>query len=128
MPRGGPTGSPLWMHSNPAAQAAKQATTTIPIVVAVALDLVEQRLAESLARPGGNLTGLEIRPIELAGKRLELFKAAVPSIARVAVLVDPAWKAHAGIPSTIEREARALRVQLQRVEVISDDGSPKALT
>lgn len=112
----------LWMHSNPAAQAAKQATTTIPIVVGVAIDLVEQGLAESLARPGGNLTGLEIRPIELAGKRLELFKAAVPSIARVAVLVDPAWTAHASIPSTIEREARALGVQLQRVEV----GAPAA--
>ena len=112
----------LWTHSNPAALAAKQATTTIPIVVGVAIDLVETGLTESLARPGGNLTGLEIRPIELAGKRLELFKEAVPTIARVAVLVDPAWTAHASIPSTIEREARALGVQLQRVEA----GAPAA--
>src|SRR5436309_1557001 len=64
----------LWTHSNPGALAAKQATTTIPIVVGVATDLVAMGLTESLPRPGGNLTGLELRPVELAGKRLQLFK------------------------------------------------------
>jgi len=106
----------LWTHSNPGALAAKQATTTIPIVVGVAIDLVEIGLTESIARPGGNLTGLELRPVELAGKRLQLFKETVPTITRVAVLVDPAWTAHTSIPGIIEREARALGVQLQRVE------------
>jgi putative tryptophan/tyrosine transport system substrate-binding protein len=106
----------LWTHSNPGALAAKQATTTIPIVVGVAIDLVERGLTESLARPGGNLTGLELRPVELAGKRLQLFKETVPTITRVAVLVDPAWTASTSIPNAIASEARALGVQLQRVE------------
>ena len=78
----------LWTHSNPGALSAKQATTTIPIVVGVAIDLVGIGITESIARPGGNLTGLELRPVELAGKRLELFKETVPTITRVAVLVD----------------------------------------
>jgi putative ABC transport system substrate-binding protein len=112
----------LWTHSTPAALAAKQATSTIPIVLGVANDLVEQGLVESLERPGGNLTGLELRDVELMGKRLELFKEAVPTISRVAVLVDPSERAHAHVPSNIEAEAQALRVQLQRVEA----GDPEA--
>jgi putative ABC transport system substrate-binding protein len=106
----------LWTHSDAAAQAAARATTTIPIVVGLAIDLVQLGLVKSVARPGGNLTGLDMRPSELAGKRLELFKAAVPSISRVAVLVDPSYAVHAGLPKVIEPEARALGVQLQRVE------------
>jgi putative ABC transport system substrate-binding protein len=105
----------LWTHSTPAALAAKQATRTIPIVLGVANDLLEQDLVESLERPGGNLTGLELRDVELMGKRLELLKEAVPTISHVAVLVDPSERAHAHVPSHIEVEARALRVQLQRV-------------
>lgn len=107
----------IWLHSTPGAWAAKRATTTIPIVIGIAADLVEQGIVASLARPGGNLTGLEQRTSELAGKRLELLKEAVPTISRVAVLVDPAERAHAYIPSNIAREAHALGVQLQRVEV-----------
>ena len=112
----------LWTHSDAAAQAAGQATTTIPIVVGLAIDLVQLGLAKSVARPGGNLTGLDLRPIELAGKRLELFKAAVPTITRVAVLVDPSYTVHASIPTAVEREARALGVRLQPVEA----GTPAA--
>jgi putative ABC transport system substrate-binding protein len=106
----------LWTHSPTAAQAAKQATTTIPIVVGVTIDLVKQGLVESLARPGGNLTGMVHQDAELAGKRLELLKEALPRLSRVAVLVSPANPAHRGVPQHIEREARALGVQLQRVE------------
>ena len=106
----------LWLHSTPAAWAAKRATTTIPIVVAVASELVEQGLVASLARPGGNLTGLDFRTAELLGKQLELFKEAVPTITRVAVLVDPARADLVGVPSTMAQEALALGVQLQRVE------------
>ena len=75
-----------------------------------------------MARPGGNLTGLEHLGIQVAGKRLELLKEAVPTISRVAVLVDPAQAAHAEVPSNLAREAQALGVQLQRVEA----GAPAA--
>ena len=72
-------------------QAAKNATKTIPIVMTGAgIDPVEAGLIESLARPGGNVTGITLLSRELSGKRLELLKEAVPKIARVAVLYDPA--------------------------------------
>ena len=74
-----------------AVRAAKNATKTIPIVMMGAgLDPVEAGYVESLARPGGNVTGLTILNRELSGKRLELFKEAVPKLSRVAVLYDPA--------------------------------------
>ena len=74
-----------------AALAAKNATKTIPIVlVGVGIDPVEARLVESLARPGGNITGLTLLAVETAGKRLELFKEAVPKVKHIAVLYDPA--------------------------------------
>jgi ABC-type uncharacterized transport system substrate-binding protein len=73
------------------AGAAKNATKTIPIVVAgIGIDPVEVGLAESLARPGGNVTGITRLTTELGGKRLELLKDAVPKLARVAFLYDPA--------------------------------------
>jgi len=106
----------IWTHSIPGAQAAKQATTTIPIVVGVAGQLVDLGLVASLARPGGNITGLEHRDEEIMGKRLELLKEAVPKISRVAVLVDPNNPQHAGFPAIIEAEARFLKVQLRRIE------------
>ena len=72
-------------------RAARNATKTIPIVmVGTGSDPVEVGLIESLARPGGNLTGLTSFSRDLGGKRLELLKEAVPKIARVAVLYDPA--------------------------------------
>jgi putative ABC transport system substrate-binding protein len=106
----------IWTHSNAAALAAKQAITTIPVVMGVSQDLVELGVVASLARPGGNLTGLDLRVFERMGKRLELLKEAVPAVARVAVLVHPTDPLSKEVPHNIEREARALGVQLQRVE------------
>ncbi len=109
----------LWLHTNPAARAAKRATKTIPIVVAVSIGLVENGLVASLAKPDGNLTGLELPAGGVTGRRLELLKDAVPKISRVAVLVDPAWQGREGVPSNLEREARALGVQLLPVQASS---------
>ena len=79
------TGGSPWIR------AAKNATKTIPIVMVDSVsDPVEAGLVESLARPGGNVTGLTNLSRELGGKRLELLKEAVPKVARVAVLYDPA--------------------------------------
>jgi putative ABC transport system substrate-binding protein len=102
--------------STPGVLAATQATTTIPLVVRGAGALLEQGLVASLARPGGNLTGVETNPLGLDGKRLALLKEAVPPIARVAFLFNPAnpfW--HVQLPH-LEAEARALGLELQRVE------------
>ncbi|HEY7553721.1 MAG TPA: ABC transporter substrate-binding protein, partial [Candidatus Binatia bacterium] len=75
---------------DPWIRAAKNATKTIPIVmVGVGSDPVRAGFVESLARPGGNVTGITNIAIELSGKRLELFKEAVPKLSRVAVLYDP---------------------------------------
>ncbi|MEK6667044.1 MAG: ABC transporter substrate-binding protein [candidate division NC10 bacterium] len=74
----------------PAVQAARNVSSTIPIVFAVADDPVRSGLVASLARPGGNITGLATLALELSGKRLELLKEVVPGVSRVAFLVNPA--------------------------------------
>ena len=108
---------------DPGIRAAKNATKTIPIVMVNSPnDPVAAGYVESLARPGGNVTGLTLLTRELGGKRLELLKEAVPKIARVAVLYDP------GIPGIVREvkealpvAARALRLTLQPWEVRSAD-------
>ena len=104
--------------------AAKNATKTIPIVmVGLGPDPVEAGYVESLARPGGNVTGITLLLRELGGKRLELLKEGVPKLVRVAVLYDPA-----NLPSVIEVKdvlpvaARALRLTLQPWEVRAAEG------
>ena len=98
-----------------AARAAKAATTTIPIVFAVSSDPVGAGLVESLARPGGNATGLSNIVGELSGKQLELLKAAVPKMSRVGVLNNPINSGPALIGT--RAAASALGVDLQVVEV-----------
>jgi len=101
----------------PAVQAAKQATPTIPIVMTVPTDPVATGLVESLTRPGGNITGSTSLTIETAGKRLELFKAIVPPLVRVAVLYDPANPFNALHAQAVQTagQARGLTVQLWEV-------------
>jgi putative ABC transport system substrate-binding protein len=118
----------IWTHGLPAILAVRQATTTIPIVVGVSRNLVEQRIVTSLARPGGNITGMELRDLEIIGKRLEILKEAVPKAARVAVLVDTNDPSHANILENIEPEARALSVRLQRVEASAGEAFDKAFS
>src|SRR5512143_3133812 len=74
----------------PAIQAAREATSTIPIIMAVVVDPVETGLVASFARPGGNITGLSVRTPELVGKQLEMLREIVPTASRVAVLWNPA--------------------------------------
>ena len=104
-------------------RAAKNATKTIPIVMmGSGLDPVEAGLVESLARPGGNVTGLTNLTRELGGKRLELLKEAVPKLARVAVLYDPASPATVlEVKEVLPVAARALRLTLQPWEVRAAD-------
>jgi putative ABC transport system substrate-binding protein len=98
--------------SPPATEAAKQATRTIPIVFTVAGDPVAEGFVASLARPGGNLTGLATISPELVGKQLEI-KAVAPKVSRVAVLQNPDQPSHASAVRQAEDAARALGVQLQ---------------
>src|SRR6266699_3200905 len=77
-------------YGTPAAQAAKRATGTIPIVMALIIDPVASGLVTSLARPGGNLTGQSMMSPDLVGKQFEILKELVPKVSRVAVLHNPA--------------------------------------
>jgi putative ABC transport system substrate-binding protein len=109
-----------------AIRAAKNATKTIPIVMAVGgPDPVEEGLVESLARPGGNVTGITNLSSELGGKRLELFKEAAPKLARVALLYDPAVPVGVVELKEVQAAARALRLTIQPWEVRSADGFEK---
>src|SRR6266540_3180056 len=102
--------------------AAKKATTTIPIVfVGLAADPVETGLVESLARPGGNITGFTNLTIEIAGKRLELFKEAVPTLVRVAVLYDPANPGNILHAQAVQTAGRALGLTVQLQEIRGPD-------
>ena len=104
----------------PAALAAKQATRTLPIVFIGAGDPVTIGLVTSLARPGGNVTGLSLLAPELVGKRLELLKQAVPGVGRVAALWQPGFvgeRTEKDMLKEVEVAARALGVRLQFVEV-----------
>jgi putative tryptophan/tyrosine transport system substrate-binding protein len=105
------------------AQAAKNATQTIPIVMmGGGTDPVTAGLVESLARPGGNLTGLTILSRELGGKRLELLKEAVPKLARVAVLYDPSNRdSELDVKEVLPVTARTLRLTLQPWQVRRTD-------
>jgi putative tryptophan/tyrosine transport system substrate-binding protein len=107
----------LFVGNLPGIRAAKQATNTIPIVMVLSVDPVATGLVDSLARPGGNITGITTLGRDLSGKRLELLKEAVPRISPVAVL----WDAEA--PGSVigfkeyEAAARALKIEFLSLDV-----------
>jgi hypothetical protein len=107
----------LVVRSLPAIRAAKQATKTIPIVMVTTQDPVATGLIDSLARPGGNITGLTGLTRELSGKRLELLKEAVPGISRVGVLGEASASVAAIAFKDYEAAARALKMQFLSLEV-----------
>jgi putative ABC transport system substrate-binding protein len=115
------TGGGTWV------QTAKNATKTIPIVmVGTGIDPIEAGFIESLARPGGNVTGITNLSRELGGKRLELLKEAVPKLARVAGVYDPANPASVlDVKEVLPAAARALRLTIQPWEVRDASGFEK---
>ncbi len=104
--------------SNPVIAAVKQASATIPVVMAVSRDPVSAGFIASLARPGGNITGLANDPApEIIGKNLELLKEAAPRVSRVAFLWNPIPPGAGTYKNAVESAARSLGVTFQSVEV-----------
>jgi putative tryptophan/tyrosine transport system substrate-binding protein len=108
----------------PAIRVAKQATSTIPIVMNVADDPVQMHLMESFARPGNNITGFSNIGAKLSGKRLELLKEAFPKVSRIGHL----WAGLSGQANLreIEAPARALRLQVKPIEMKGPDDLEKS--
>jgi len=100
-----------------ATRAAHQATHTIPIVMLSGTDVVAQGFVASLARPGGNITGLAGLQVELSGKRLEVLTEALPGVSRIAVLWNPDNPITAPFLQETQAAAQALRVALHVLEV-----------
>ena len=111
----------LATYGNAPALAAKAATTTVPIVFAVTEDPVRSGLVVSLARPGGNLTGINTLSSELAAKRLGLLRELVPGAVKVAVLVDPASPPTKTTLREVEIAARAVRLPIQVFNASTSD-------
>jgi len=107
--------------ATPAALAAKKATSTIPIVFVSVTDPIGSGLVASLARPGGNITGLTVLAVELSGKRVELLKEAAPNITRVAFLWNSANPAQAPQRREAQAAAQALGLHLQSLDVRSSN-------
>jgi putative ABC transport system substrate-binding protein len=107
--------------STPEAVAARNASRTIPVVMVIPGDPVESGLVESLARPGGNVTGLTQMSPQLAGKRLELLKEIVPGLSRVAVLWNPQSQPSKLILKELRLSARQLGIELHSLEVRSSN-------
>jgi putative ABC transport system substrate-binding protein len=103
------------------AREAKRATNTIPIVLVADPDPVGNGLVESLAQPGGNVTGLSLMAVDLTGKRLALFKEAVPKLARVAILGDPRDPFSKVSGVAYERAAKAMGISTQIFDVKTAD-------
>ena len=105
------------VDTTPAAQVAKRATSTIPIVMALVADPVGSGLVANLAHPGGNVTGLSVMLAELSAKRLQLLKETIPHLTRVAVLWNPATRWHPKVIEDLKAVAPSLSMELSFVGV-----------
>lgn len=108
-------------HGTPGSLAAKPATATIPIVMAIVGNPVETGIVASLARQGGNITGSSFFYPELNAKRLEMLKAALPGLARVAVLLNPDNPANVSVLGAMEERTQAIKLKLRPVEARRPD-------
>jgi len=114
--------------STPAIRAVAQATKTIPVVMTVVADPVASGFITSLARPGGNLTGLTLISPELSGKRIELLREAAPRLTRLAVLWNPSNPSHGETLKESETRARTLGLHTMPVEVRRAEDIDRAFT
>jgi putative tryptophan/tyrosine transport system substrate-binding protein len=110
------------------AKEAKRATSTIPIVLVADPNPVGNGLVESLARPGGNITGLSLMSTDLSGKRFELFKEIFPKLARVAVVLDPGDPLSKPTSIANERAAKAAGILIQTFDVTTSDEIDQAFS
>ncbi len=110
----------------PLTRAAKEATATIPIVMAMDTDPVGNGFVASLARPGGNITGLSTLFPEISGKRLEFLKEIIPKLSRVAVLGTSTSPSYAPMMSEIEPAAKALKLQVHYLDILDSKDIDKA--
>jgi putative ABC transport system substrate-binding protein len=106
----------LVTHGSSGALAAKKTTSTVPIVITAVADMLALGLVESLSRPGGNVTGLSFFNAELAAKRLELLKEAIPALTKAAILLNPHNASNPLILGEIKATAKALNVAVQPFE------------
>jgi putative tryptophan/tyrosine transport system substrate-binding protein len=112
-------------HSAVPVLAAKQATSVIPIVIASAADPIGTGLVASLARPGGNVTGLSMQSTDLAGKRIALLREVVPGLRRLAIMVNPGAPASVLDMSEVEAVAKTLGLDITTFEIRrADDIAP----
>jgi putative ABC transport system substrate-binding protein len=103
--------------SGAAVTAAMHANSTIPIVFAIGADPVGSGHVASLARPGGNVTGLSLQAADVAGKRLELLREVIPNLRRLAILANVAYPASAVEMAEVETTARALGYEVAKLEI-----------
>jgi putative ABC transport system substrate-binding protein len=102
-------------YGTAAARVLQGTTKTVPIVVAAAVDLVGAGIVASLARPGGNITGLSVIDVDMSTKQLELLKAISPKLSRVAVLLNPGNPANPAVLKHVQASAPALGVEVVAV-------------
>jgi putative ABC transport system substrate-binding protein len=117
----------LLTYGTPGALAAKQATTTVPIVMLVSGDAVATGIVASLARPSGNVTGSTFFDPELQAKRLELIREVLPSARRVALLANPGNPIDASNIGAMRRTAESLKLELQVFDVQRADQLPNVI-
>ncbi len=113
-------------YGTAAARALQTTTRTIPIVVAAAVDLVGSGFVASLAHPGGNITGLSVIDVDMSAKQLELLKAFLPNLSRVAVLSNPGNSAHPAIFKHLQANAPGLGVEVVAVDAATPQAVERA--